>query len=170
MKANVIISRVGQIIILAIAFMACVGWNQAAGLQNNISSITRKRIKDIVQIRYILPYRSLHNVPSLYSNTSDIAFDTQSATNNLNNSILDSAGKQNEQFCRSAADHLLLPKQTQADHASFAVEKASSFDATAFYQSKQSSIADAFHDQGYFSGFTNSSANYEDYSVGCDQP
>jgi hypothetical protein len=161
MKALVIISRVGQIVILAIAFMACVGWNQAAGLQSNISSITRKRIKDIVRIRYVIPYRSLHTVPTLCSNTSDTAFDSGNVTNDLNNSIWDSAGKQHEQSsCTPVVNQALPSKQSKTTRATFTVGKVSSLAAPAFCQSKQTSVTDAFQGQGYFSGFTNSSADF----------
>lgn len=158
MKALVIINRVGQIVILAIAFMACVGWNQAAGLQNNISSVTRKRIKDIVRIRYVLPYTNLHTVPQPCS--PDAAFDSQDSTNNLNNqSIWNSAedqGKRNVQSCKGTQS-LISKKQTENEIASLA--------APVFCRSK-TRIADVFQGRGYFSGFvsTPALAHFTDYA------
>src|SRR5512133_3719656 len=138
MKALVIINRVGQIVILAIAFMACVGWNQAAGLQNNISSISRKRIKDIVRIRYVLPYRNLHTVPQPCS--VDTAFDSENSTEKLS--------KRNIQSCKGVQS-LIAKEQFESESASFA--------GPVFFRSKLD-IADVFQGRGYFSGFVSSSA------------
>lgn len=153
MKAFLTFSRAGQIIILAIAFMACVGWNQASGLQNNISSMSQKRIKDMVRIRYVLPYTNLHTVPKpCPMNLSEAAFDGQNGTSNLNNrSISNSAekmGKQDTRSCLLTQSSLL--KQTDMESSSLSVP--------VFCQSKLS-IADAFQGQGYFSGFASSSAS-----------
>lgn len=162
MKALVVISRVGQIIILAIVFMACVGWNQAAGLQNNISSITRRRVKDIVRIRYILPYRSLHTVPEPCTSFS-AAFEGQKGTNDFSKGYVwnstENSGKQS-QFCNAAAS------QSPFQQAKMV---RTSLEGTAFsWQSKPSNFADAFQGQGYFSGFS-SSSTFADFVDETDQ-
>jgi len=155
MKALVMISRVGQIVVLAIAFMACVGWNEAAGLQNNRASFTRKRVKDIVKVRYLLPHTNLHNAPELCdeSASTNITFEAQNAPNNLNNQII----WNNAHFCKAVSNRSLLLKQAQTDKAYFAMEKTSSFATTAFSCSSSSGIADALQGKGYFSGFGNPS-------------
>jgi hypothetical protein len=159
MKAVPIITRIGQFIIVAIAFMACVGWNhQAAGLQNNISSITRKRVKDIVKIRYILPHTNLHSVPVLCNNLDDVSNTTSDAISgtNLNNQFIWNStkkfGKQDIKSCIAVFDQSPLFKQAKTDKMLFPSEKVSLGKAPFSCQSSQS-IADALKGQGYFSGF-----------------
>jgi hypothetical protein len=156
MKAAHTITRIGQFIIVAIAFMACVGWNhQAAGLQNSISGITRKRVKDIVKIRYILPHTNLHSVPVLCNNVDDVSNTTSGI--NLNNQYIwnstEKFGKQDVQSCNAVFDQPQLFKQAKTDKMLFPAEKTSSLGKAPFSCQSSQNIADALKGQGYFSGF-----------------
>lgn len=143
MKAIPMLNRIGRYIVLAIGFMACVGWNQAVGLQNSTSNVPHKQVSDMVKVHYVLPYSNLHNVPMVCE------MQTSTAGDALVSGI---TGLKGQQPWKGSED-LISQNSEPCDYVFYQELQKSPTLFAEFSCSTKQSVTDIFQSQGYFSGF-----------------